>query len=113
MKYMWSDQDGLRIPLSKIGHGSKQDDSGLRAAPGSFTDSCLEKLNHIPLPDSRWPQHAFMLHQMLLIYDQRSRWHEEPAPFPSEIPELQESMTCLDMLKLPIALTFNNYTFST
>lgn len=87
-----------------LGHGSKQDDSGLRAMPGSFTESCLENLNHIPLCDSRWPQHAFMLGQMLLIYDQKSRWHKEPAPFPSEVTELQKSMTCLDMLEFPLLL---------
>lgn len=42
-----------------------------------------------------------MLGQMLLIYDQESRWHEEPAPFPSEVTELQKSMPCLDMLEFP------------
>lgn len=104
MKYMWSVQDGLWTPVSKIGHGSKQDGSGPRAAPASFTDSCLEKLNHIPLRDNRWPQHAFMLGQMLLIYDQRSRWHKEPAPFPPVISEIQKSMTYLDMLKFPLHL---------
>lgn len=104
MKYMWSDQDGLWIPVSKIGHASKQDGSGPRAVLGSFTDSCLEKLNHIPLRESRWPQHAFMLGQMLLIYDQRSRWPKEPAPFPPEISELQKSVNCLDKLKFPLYL---------
>lgn len=75
------------------------------AVPGSFTDFCLERmLNHIPLRDSRWPQHAFMLGQMLLIYDRKSRWYEEPTPFPSEVTELQKSMTCLDTLESPLYL---------
>lgn len=64
----------------------------------------LEKAETHPAKcDGRWPQHAFMLGQMLLIYDQRSRWQPETAWFPSQV-TLATGKYCLNMLDSPYCL---------
>lgn len=61
------------------------------------------------LCDSRWPQHAFMLGQMLLIYDQRSRWQPEithPTSFPRGLS--YRSWELSQHVRIALVLIFNN-----
>lgn len=67
-----------------------------------------EAATHPALCDGRWPQHAFMLGQMLLICDQRSRWQLESVRFPSEVTRAMETYELSQHVRISIALIFNN-----
>lgn len=73
----------------------------------SFVRTALEAAETRPaMCNGRWPQHAFMLGQMLLIYDQRSRWQPEIAQFPSEVTQATGKWGPSQHVRISIALIF-------